>query len=335
MAKSSFASKPSPAGAKPLTQPKAPAKAAPAAPAKAQPAAKAAPAKAVTTPKAPPGIRTNVDALPAPRQAAPSARQPSTSRHPAANRTPAVEVEVQEDVEQSAHADTQLALAPNAQVGLMNVPIGQSAGVMSQSDFDMPKLALVQGIGPLFEAGFPSGTLVLNGMAVIWGEDCEPIDITVMRYVKQFVENLPYGSEEFPRIYATPEAAEADGLSSQWGPNNEKPDIMPQLLCMAMVKDPGNLDDESRAEFNIEYGDDLYALVNWRISGAAYAPCVRAITNAQRTRLRDGLHTGSFALTAKKITSTKGKATFSYYVPVLQPGVAHPQEFIDFLVSNG
>ncbi len=208
---------------------------------------------------------------------------------------------------------------------LMGLRLGASSGQMSASDFAFPKLKLTQGVGPLRDAGFNPGEIVLNDAIVIGGEEYAEVEITILKYVKQFVENLAYGSDGFPRIWATIEEAEAEGMNTEWGPNGEKPDVLPQLVCMILVKQPEGIDP---ADFPIEHDTGLYAMAEWRISGTAYV-LTKTITGAQKTRLKDGLHTGSFMVGVRKVT---GK--FTYFVPTLTPGNMHDDEFIQFLVDN-
>jgi hypothetical protein len=208
---------------------------------------------------------------------------------------------------------------------IMSVGLGQSSGQMSASDFAFPKLKLAQGVGPLRDAGFDPGQLVLNDAVVIGGEEYADVELTILKYVKQFVENLPYGSDEFPRIWATEEEAQAEGMNTEWGPNGEKPDVLPQLVCMVLIKCPEGVDP---ADFPIEHESGLYAMAEWRISGTAYV-LTKVITGAQRTRLKNGLHTGSFLVGVRKVT---GK--FTYHVPTLAPGSMHDEDFIQFLVEN-
>lgn len=302
MAKSSFV-KP---GAKPATTP-APA------PASARkslaPAAKPTPAKRLAPPAAetPPARPSRAPAKPAKPAAAPTDEGTETS------------------TELAIVADERGELAPAVANNLMGLGLGQSSGQMTTGDFAFPKLKLAQGVGPLRDAGFEPGDIVLNDAVVIGGDGYGDIELTILKYVKQFVENLPYGSDEMPRIFATMEEAQAEGLNTEWGPNGEKPDALPQLVCMVLVKQPEGIDP---ADFPIEHESGLYAIAEWRISGTAYA-LTRIITGAQRTRLKNGLHTGSFLLNVRKVT---GK--FTYHVPTLAPGQMHDDEFIQFLKAN-
>jgi hypothetical protein len=209
----------------------------------------------------------------------------------------------------------------------MAVPLGASSGEMSQADYSLPKLQLAQFVGDLSQQlGFTPGDLVLNQTTILWQEGCDGVEVTFLRYVKQFVENLPFDSEEFPRIFNTLAEATEAGLSTEWGPNGEKPDVLPQCVAMVIIKKPEGVDDPT--EFTLEINGELYALAMWRISGVAYQ-LMKTITSAQRTLLREGLHTGSFLVSARKVT---GKNV--YFVPVLQPGPMHSQETLADIVEK-
>lgn len=217
-------------------------------------------------------------------------------------------------------------LAPTVVKGLMQQPLGALSGELGSSDYAFPKLKLSQSVGPLAEAGVAPGSLVL-GETIIWEDGCEEPEITILRAQKQLVEDLPYGSEEFPKIFMTAADAEAEGLTTEWGPGGEKPQVLPQLLMSVLIKQIEGVDP---AEFTIEYNDSLYCLSTWRAGGVCYKDVMQTLTKAQRGRLENGLHTGSFKISAKKI---KGKLN-TFFVPVLEPGAEHDQEFIDFLVEH-
>lgn len=218
---------------------------------------------------------------------------------------------------------------PHASRGLLAVPLGQGSGEMGSSDFSFPHLKLCQYVGPLVEAGYTPGDYVFDDRDILWQPGCEPLEITILRYTKQFVEDLPYGSTEFPRIFNTSGEAEAVGLYTDYGPANEPPSARAQILCMILLRCPEGVSDEVALNFPVEFGDSLYALGMWRLAGASYK-LIKTITGAQRTRLTGGLHTGSFRLSGQQI---KGQRN-TYWGPVLQPGETHPPELIEFIVAN-
>jgi hypothetical protein len=233
-----------------------------------------------------------------------------------------------DQIEQETYQEAGLAEIPKASiVSLVDVPIGDIQGQLTGSDFSYPKLKLGQSVGPLTEElGFSAGDIVINDATILWQDGCEAVEIVVLSALKQFVEDLPYGSDEYPRIYATIEEAEADGLITTWGDNGEKPEVLPQLLCLVMVKLPEGVDPDGFEEVV----DGMYQTAVWRVAGASYKNIMKTLTNAAKTRLRDGLHTGTFKLSANKI---KGKVN-TFWVPVLSPGGKNSPEFIEAIVGR-
>lgn len=229
-----------------------------------------------------------------------------------------------EELAAEAAADN-AALAPQNQQNLMGAQVGSIVGDLNTGDYSFPSLKLAQALGPLTEdLGFISGQIVFNEQTVLWEEGCAEIEVTFLKAMKQFVEQTEMG--EMSRIFNSLEEARAEGLETEWGPNGEKPQVLPQLLAMIMVKCPEGVDP---VDFPIEHESGLYALGMWRISGASYKPLVQRITGAARTRLKGGLHTGTFLVSAKKITGQ-----FTYWVPLLNPGAMHEPEFVEFIESQ-
>lgn len=211
---------------------------------------------------------------------------------------------------------------------LFAVPAGSIQGQLDTSDYEIPQLKLCQYVGPLIEEyGFTPGDWVANNETILWQEGCAPVEVTILNVVKQFVEKTEYGSDVMGRIFNSTDEAEAAGLVTTWGPNGEKPDTEPTAACLCLVKLPEGVDGPA---FDLEYGDDRYALLMWRIGGVAYGRTFKKITGAARTRLRNGLHTGSFFVSAKK---EKGSVN-TYWLPVLEPGNQHDEDFINFALEQ-
>ena len=296
----------------------------------------AAPTRSAPTQTRPPA--------PAARQAAPQAQAPARRQaprqqvqeqepeQPEEEQPPEEEAQTEvlseeEQLEQEVNSEAGLAEVPKTSILALNeVPIGQLHGELQGSDFSYPKLKLAQNVGPLFEAGFSPGDIVFNDEIILWQEGCESVELTIISALKQFVEDLPYGSDEMPRIYKTLAEAENDGLVTTWGDNGEKPDVLAQLVCLVMIRLPEGVDPTGFDEI----GDGMYALAIWRIAGASYKQLMKTITNALKTRLRGGLHTGTFKLTAQKV---KGKVN-TFWVPTLSPGEMNSEEFTEILAAR-
>lgn len=323
MAKTSF-KKPGPPASAPgttaTTKAVTPPKKAPAA-APAPKTAAAPPKKPVAAP--PPGVRTNAAPV---KKAAPA---PAPAPEPEV-----VEEEVQQEEPQSEVTGEELALREPedgtvALPSMMSAPLGQPVGQFDPSDFDTPFLKLMQSTSPLVENNpgvYNVGDWVVqqgDGGTIIWQDGWEPLEVTILRYGKAFMEQLEYGGEDRPRTFPTAEAAQAAGLIP-FGGNGVG--YVSYADTMVLIKAPPY--ELDLPDFTEEFGDERYALCMWRITGTAYKFAAKKIMGLLRTDLKGGLHLGAISLEARL---EKGKIR-SYWVPQLRKGEIkmHSQEFLDF-----
>jgi hypothetical protein len=328
---------------------KPPTKAAPQPPTK--PAAKAPPKAAAPQRQAPPAKPTPQVKAPPQRQAPAPPPQRRAPAPPPPQDPPEEQQEQQEEVieavaevvEEAGNAGgghvaegAELEVVDEdrgavAQVGasIFGGQAGSITGEIGMQDFAVPKLKLAQNVGPLTEElGFTSGDWVFADEVILWQPECAEFEITIIRAHKNFVEKTEYGSGEMGRIFETLQEAADAGLETNWGPNNEPPQTMPQFNLLLLITLPDGVES---GLFNLEGPDQRrYALALWRVSGTAYGPVVQKITGAARTRLAAGLHTGTFKVSAKKV---KGKVN-TYWQPVLNPGEAHDEQVIEFVAAQ-
>lgn len=270
------------------------------------PAAKAAPAKAAGPVKksAPPPTK------PAP---APPAPEPEV-----------IETEV---VQEEAPATNGEAAVSVFTVGdLMTAPIGTVVGQIDSSDFPMPWIKLMQPMTPEVVKGeFSAGDWVLNKEAILWQDGCAEVELTVLNIQKKFVQKTTFG-EELGKIYDTAEAARADGLVL-FGPDGTG--YVPFAIALVAIKRPEGVEC---SVFTREYGDDVYAMAFWQITGAAYRKVASKIYTEGNpgNRLEGGLHTGSFLLSAYLEPGTVAP----YWAPIFVDGNMHEPEFVDWLIEQ-
>lgn len=188
-----------------------------------------------------------------------------------------------------------------------NFRVGSIQGeVDPSSDIFRPRLEFVHNVGPLVEdLGFTPGDLVLGKEHLIWQKDCAPIRIIVVSGVKEFVEQLDYGSEDMPRVFNTVEEVRAAGLWLEWQ-GNEEPPCKAELLCVVMIEKPDNVDCEL---FNVEFGDKLYAVAEMRLKASNYKVAGKYLMTIERTTLKEGLHHGTMELTLNR--EKRGKNTIT------------------------
>ena len=198
--------------------------------------------------------------------------------------------------------------------------LGQTMGYIDQSDLHRPRLELSQSVGPLMEAGFPPGQVILAQEEALWAEGYDPIEVTFLAGRKQFVEDVPYGSDQKARYFDTPEEVKAAGLWTTWQ-NDEKPPVYPMLTYVAIIKKPHYAQS---AQFNIEYGDDLYAMAEIRYAKTAYPEVSKILLSPN---YRGKLHTAKFGYSCAR--EKKGKNTVT--LPRVKFAGWHTPEFVEFL----
>ena len=202
------------------------------------------------------------------------------------------------------------------------------SGDFDLTDITFPKLQLVHGIGPLSDE-FTKGGIVLDGETLISDGDDE-VELTVVKIAKMFEENIPFETGEIPRIVATKEELLALGGDTEYGHRDPKtgksdpPSWKPMADALLCIKDSTGKD---ATNFPYEFERGNYAFAMWRIKNSAYRRAAVPIFTAATMYYRQGLRTGSFALTTEKATFGQNTVV----VPKLVKGERHSPEFVAWL----
>jgi hypothetical protein len=215
--------------------------------------------------------------------------------------------------------------------------IGGLMGDFAEEDFRLPRINIVQAVGPLSE-DYEPGSIVYNKDMVLLepGQDpkvwSDPINVTVLNAKKQFQENLDYGTEETPEIVETLEEVEARGGWIDWR-GDEKPPWRPILTALLLIEAPS---DDLTEEFSIQGVDGkAYELALWTLKGSAYSRAGKAINTAARFALRNKetgqpeLHKGKWSLQVRR----EKLGTNLVYVPRLRQHGKHDDEFVEFVTT--
>ena len=208
------------------------------------------------------------------------------------------------------------------EVGTLAFPSKPVDGEFRQEDFVIPKLHLVQSVGPLSEM-FQPGSFVYNKELVLT-DGTTPLSLTVLRIRKQYVENVEYGGDQAPRFCDTLDEVKALKGWIDWR-NNERPPFSPVLHVLALLKSP--LAENSL--FPYEFNGDSFGLAMWTLRSTAFTRAGKGIITASQFALKNGLHKGGWTLTSKR-----EKIGLNFvYVPVLRHEAKHSDEFAQFAVS--
>lgn len=210
---------------------------------------------------------------------------------------------------------TQLAMPANTGMGIISGDVGQD-------DIVIPRINIVQGVGPLAEL-FQPGQIVLNKELVL-SDGNTPIELTVLSARKQFTENIPFDADEKPQVFDTLEEVKAVGGTIEWI-NDEKPSYVPILHVHVLLKAPEGVE----GAFPLEHAGHPYALAVWTLRGVAYTRAGKNILTAAKFSLRDGIHHGKWTLSTKREKFGRN----SVFVPVLRVAGRHDASFMDFVVN--
>jgi hypothetical protein len=208
------------------------------------------------------------------------------------------------------------------ETSLSSLPSRPLEGEFLPQDFVLPRLNLVQSVGPLSET-FQPGAYVYN-KEVTLSDGTQPVALTVLRIRKQYQEHVPYGGEEMPRVFDTLEEVRAAGGWIDWR-DNQRPPFSPILNALVLVRSPF----PEHPMFPHRFGEADYGLALWTLRSTAFTRAGKTIITASQFALRDGLHLGEWTL-----TSRREKLGMNFvHVPVLRHAARHNEEFAAFALS--
>ncbi len=217
-------------------------------------------------------------------------------------------------------AETAL-VAPDAPVSrsLATVAPANNAmqGEFTTSDLRLPRLNLVQKMSELSE-NFKFGDIVFEKTMRVGGLE-NPLPFTVLRLVKQYQQDLPYGSEDMPQVFDTSEEVRAAGGSIIRGAPNYFSEIAHIQMAIAA---PEELEEEHLEFFPYSNAGKSWAKAVLTVSRSAYSTLAKPLITHGFNTLRDGFHNGLFELHVDLKKSAKG----NYVVPVPVYKGRHSQE---------
>ncbi len=190
-------------------------------------------------------------------------------------------------------------------------------GDFDSSDLTFPTLSIAQGVGPLAD-DWEKGDMVIDGEFKL----DSPAELTVLRVNKRFVENIPYGADETPRVLNSKEDVLAAGGTTSW--DDGPPSFKAVADCLVCIHGPSKA---SQIEFPFELGKNRYLFAMWRIKGASYKHAAKTIIQAAKMYYRNTLREGTFFLNPTKEVNNGN----SYIVAKLVRGSMNDAKFISWL----
>jgi len=211
-------------------------------------------------------------------------------------------------------------------------------GDFDKSDVKMPRISVVQGVGPLSgELGFIPGTIVYNKETVLGNVIKNPagavlgtdgLIVTLVHLKKYFLEDIPYGtSEAIPQYFKTLDDARRAGFL----PSADKRTMGPDHKYAKPVVDADILirGDASNVTFPFDFEGVPYAMARWTLQSTAYGRVGKQFFTDSQLALRAGLSTKFYTVSVKK---EKLGQNFVFVPKATITGVNSP-EFIAWVKS--
>lgn len=215
-----------------------------------------------------------------------------------------------------------------ALTSLANVKLGEVEGDVEAREVQIPRLSIVQSVGPMSEK-FSPGEIVLNKQLVIASGDekakegtPKSVEFVIAAARKFYEENIPFEQQQAgarPRVWQAHTDVVACGLHTEWkeDPVTKKgiaPPVNEVLELLLFIACPPGVDD---AMFPVCIGDRMYAIGLWSLRGVAYRRCAKVIYGAKKYQLRDSLLAGSWQLNVVREKVMGGNLVWVPYIKIV------------------
>ena len=199
------------------------------------------------------------------------------------------------------------------------------AGEFDASDINLPRINIVAKTSALVDEGFTPGAIVLNKEATLTLKD-KPLRVIVTNMMKQYQEDVAWGSEELPKVFNTEEEVHTAGYSLEWGsPNFCRPIAHITMLIQA----PEGLEEDALELFPYENDGNYYALAIYTASKSAYKPTAKEIATYAAFAKGSGVWTTAWSFTSKLRT----EGDVSWFAPVMKRSGRLDDEELQFIES--
>jgi len=238
------------------------------------------------------------------------------------NEAQQVEIPVEDD---ATPASQTAIVVPRENTAVAEYSEGGVAGEIGRSDLNMPRLSLVQSVGPMSEL-FKPGQLVLNKETVLTDGD-KPVTVIVINIKKAYKENLKYEEDgPMPRVLNTLAEVKAEGGTVEYA-GDEPPSWIPYANTLILVEST-----EDNPAFPFEHNGKFYAAALWTLQKTSYTRAAKAIFTAAEYALRGKpLCAGRWSLGTKR---EKLGQNF-VYVPVFRMTGKNDDAFVAWVKEMG
>jgi len=180
-------------------------------------------------------------------------------------------------------------------------------GEINASDFQIPRLNIANKTGELSNE-FPPGSIVFRKEVAV-GNQKSPAKLVLLRMAKKYMQRLPYGTEERPKIFATANDVRAAGGTLDITETDL--DVYDPILTLTMaIRSP----EGAHPLFVYERNGAHYALAQMILAKSAYNNAGKQLITEAATALRTGLTGGLYELT----TAIRSNAMGSWFTPVFR-----------------
>lgn len=212
---------------------------------------------------------------------------------------------------------TDLVTTEKAAIEAYNGPGGSGWDV---TDIRIPYFSLVQKTGTLSNE-FDVGGFVFNKELFV-GDGKDPIEVTVLRADKYFVEDCEFDPEIRPKRFNTREEFLAENFSLEYEAERRVKEAAEMVVLLPVDKEHATL---FKGEGKKEEG---FVRALWIVQSSAFNTVGRTIATAMMAgHLRDGVHKGKWALTSE----LRSNKSMSWYVPIIRSMGRHDADTLEFL----
>ena len=206
-------------------------------------------------------------------------------------------------------------------------PLGSEiVGEFGTEDISFPRLQIAQGVGPLSD-NFAKGDIVLEGEHKLVSMGGDTLEFTVLRITKTYEENIPFGTEDLPRVASTKADVLRLGGTTSWAKGEDGAQVPPTFKSCADALICIRGDVEQKSLFPYPFEDEIFTFAQWKIKGVAYTRAAKPIITAGTMYYRAGLKTGTFLLSTEKAVFAGNTVA----CPKVVRGVPNSDKFVNWL----